>query len=227
MYGTRKIKSALRRRKKLIIASRRRIGRIMKKHSLTSKYVLRRKKRKKNREVNEENKPNVVNQEFNGREPLEVVVSDLTYVKVGGVWHYVCLIIDLHAREIIGYAAGREKNAKLVRNAFYRTNVDLRKISIFHTDRGTEFKNEVVDGIITAFGMTRSLSAKGNPHDNAVVESMMNILKTEMVFGTTIENLEELELELFEFVNWYNNRRLHGTLGYIPPSEYRKRTQTD
>ena len=93
VYGTRKIKSALRRRKKPIIASRRRIGKIMKKHSLTSKYVLRRKKRK-SKAVNEENEPNVVNQEFNGREPLEAVVSDLTYVKVGGVWHYVCLIID-------------------------------------------------------------------------------------------------------------------------------------
>ena len=167
------------------------------------------------------------NREFNEREPLEVVVSDLTYVKVGGVWHYICLIIDLHAREVIGYAAGRNKDANLVRKAFYRINADLREISIFHTDRGTEFKNEVIDSIITAFGMTRSLSAKGSPHDNAVVESMMNILKTEMIFGTTIENLDELELELFEFVNWYNNKRLHGSLGYIPPSEYRNRAQTD
>ena len=48
-----------------------------------------------------------------------------------------------------------------------------------------------------------------------------------MVFGKTIENLDELELELFEFVNWYNNRRLHGALGYVPPSEYGDRIPID
>ena len=219
-YGTRKIKRALRRRDKPLNASKRRIGKIMTKYELSSKYVRRRKKRK-NKDVNEENKPNIVARKFDERAPLEVVASDLTYVKVGGVWHYICLLIDLHAREIIGFAAGRKHDAKLVRKAFYRVNADLRNINIFHTDRGTEFKNEIIDGIISAFGMKRSLSAKGSPHDNAVSESMYNILKTEMIFDATFENLDDLELELFEFVNWYNTMRLHGSLDYLPPTEYK------
>ena len=69
--------------------------------------------------------------------------------------------------------------------------------------------------------MNRSLSAKGSPIDNAVAESMYNILKVEMVSGYTFDSLDELELRLFEYVNWYNNKRLHGSLGYQTPSEYK------
>ena len=217
VYGTRKLKRALARRKEPILISRRKIGKIMKKYGLVSKYVKKQKSRKS--VINEEAKPNIVNREFEGRKPYDVVVSDLTYVKVGSKWHYVCLLLDLSARDIIGFAAGKNKDAKLVRKAFYRVNTDLRNINIFHTDRGSEFKNEVVDGIISAFGIDRSLSAKGNPYDNAVSESMYNVLKTEMVLNESFDTLDELELRLFEYVNWYNNIRLHGALGYITPME--------
>lgn len=224
VYGTRKLKRALIRRKKPIMLSRRKIGKIMTKYDLVSKYVKKRKKGQ-GRRVNEEAKPNIINRKFDNREILEVVVSDLTYVKVGGRWHYICLLLDLAAREIIGHAAGVRKDAKLVMSAFYRIKADMRKIRIFHTDRGSEFKNEIIDGIITAFGIDRSLSAKGKPIDNAVAESMYNILKTEMVFEETFKNLDDLELHLFDFVNWYNNVRLHGSLNYLPPSEYKSQLQ--
>ena len=69
-------------------------------------------------------------------------------------------------------------------------------------------------------GVKRSLSAKGSPFDNAVLESIYNALKTEMVFDTSFDTLDDLELELFQFVNWYNNRRLHGSLNYLPPVEF-------
>jgi len=192
----------------------------MNKYGLISKYTIARSKRRKNH-VNEEKLPNILNREFNDRIPMEVVVSDLTYIKVARKWHYICLLIDLSAREIIGFAAGHNKDAKLVRTAFYRVNGDLRKINVFHTDRGSEYKNEIVDNIITAFGMNRSLSAKGAPIDNAVAESMYNTLKIEMAFGESFDNLDEMELRLFEYVNWYNNKRLHGSLGYHSPIEYK------
>ena len=107
-YGTRKIKRALGGR----AVSRRYIANVMKKYGLVSKYTQRQLKRHKS-VVNEENVPNVVNREFSNRERLEVVVSDLTYVRVGNEWNYVCLIIDLHNREIIGKACGRRKEAAL------------------------------------------------------------------------------------------------------------------
>jgi len=222
VFGTIKLKRALKRRDKPLHASRRRIGRIMKKYNLVSKYVQRRKRKKSDKTaVNSEPKPNLAERKWNGRKPLEVVVSDLTYVKVGNQWHYICLLVDVCARDIIGFAAGRNKDAKLVRKAIYRADVDLRGIDIFHTDRGGEFKNEILDDIIHAFGMRRSLSAKGTPVDNAVMESLYNCVKAELVYGETFHTLADLELELFQFVHWYNNARPHGGLGQLTPKEYK------
>jgi transposase InsO family protein len=222
VYGTIKLKRALKRRKKPLNASRRKIGKIMKKYKLVSKYVQRAKNRKaKETPVNNEARPNLVERKWDERKPLEVIVSDLTYVKVNSQWHYICLLVDVATRNIIGSAAGRNKDAKLVRKAIYRAEVDLRGIDIFHTDRGGEFKNEIIDDIIHAFGMRRSLSAKGTPVDNAVMESLYNCVKAELVYGETFHTLADLELELFQFVHWYNNHRPHGGLGQLTPKEYK------
>ena len=74
--------------------------------------------------INEDKIENKLNREFNRKEKLDVVVSDLTYVNVQGKWNYICLIIDLFNREIIGYAAGKNKNAELVYKAFGRIRVE-------------------------------------------------------------------------------------------------------
>jgi len=148
------------------------------------------------------------------------VVSDLTYIKIAGKWHYLCLLLDLCGRKILGSAISSQKNAKLVEAAFYTVETDLRQINIFHTDRGSEFKNNVVEQILVAFGINRSLSNKGNPFDNAVCESMYNIIKTEFVFDREFTNLPEFKLFCFDYVNWYNNVRIHGSLGYITPQQW-------
>ncbi len=70
---------------------------------------------------------------------MKVVVSDLTYVNVGGKWNYICLMLDLYNREIVGYAASKNKNAKLVEKALYSIKYDLRKIDLFHSLNYTEF----------------------------------------------------------------------------------------
>jgi transposase InsO family protein len=221
-YGTRKLKAQLARKQnghESMRASRRRIGKIMRKHGLVSRYTLKHSKKHAG-SVNNDPIPNKVNREFSDRAPLEVVVSDLTYVKCAGRWHYICLLLDLGRRKIIGSAVGRSKDAKLVRTSFYGVQTDLRRIRLFHTDRGSEFKNQIIDEILAAFGIERSLSAKGAPIDNAVAESMYNIVKTEFAYGEDFADLDELELKWFDYVNWYNNIRIHGTLGYVSPAEY-------
>jgi transposase InsO family protein len=225
-YGTRKIKKQLSREQnghRAIRASRRRIGRIMGKYCLVSKYTLKRSQGRK-ADVNNDPAPNLVERQFADRKPLEVVVSDLTYVKCAGRWHYICLLLDLHGRKILGSAVGRNKDAKLVRTAFYGVQEDLRRIQVFHTDRGSEFKNQVIDEIIEAFGITRSLSAKGTPVDNSVAEAMYNIVKTEFALGETFNDYNELELKWFDYANWYNNVRIHGSLGYVTPAEFKRRS---
>lgn len=164
-YGTRKIKNKL--DKKGFKISRRRIGRIMKKYGLVSNYTVKQYKVHKPK-CNEEKIENVVDREFNREESLEVVVSDLTYVNVKGKWNYICILVDLFNREIIGYAAGKNKDAELVSSAFATIERPLGEIQILHTDRGNEFKNKAIDELLTTFEIKRSLSKKGCPYDNAV-----------------------------------------------------------
>lgn len=217
-YGTRKLKIMLKRRG--FEASRRRIGRVMKKYNLVSNYTLKLAKKKNKSVVNNDQIANLVNREFSGRPPLDVVVSDLTYVKVAGKWNYICLLLDLYNRKIIGSAVGKTKSVQIVKTAFFSVKSDLRRIRLFHTDRGNEFKNYIIEGILEAFGIGRSLSAKGTPIDNAVAESMYSVIKTEFAFNCEFASFEELELLWFDYVNWYNNVRIHGTLGYKTPAEY-------
>ena len=102
-YGTRKIKIEL--AKQNIVASRRKIREIMNKYRLISNYTVKQYKVHKSK-CNEEKIDNIVQREFKDREDLEIVVSDLTYVNVSGKWHYICLLINLFNREIVGYSAG-------------------------------------------------------------------------------------------------------------------------
>lgn len=217
-YGTRKIKKEL--DKKGYQVSRRRIGRIMRKYGLVSNYTVKQYKVHKSN-CNEEEIENIVNREFDREGTLEVVVSDLTYVNVKGKWNYICILLDLYNREIIGYAAGKNKDANLVYKAFTKVNRPLKDIKILHTDRGNEFKNNVIDSLLTTFNIKRSLSKKGCPYDNAVAEAAFKVIKTEFAFNKIFQSFEELEYQLFDYVNWYNNHRIHGSLDYLTPVEYR------
>lgn len=106
----------------------------------------------------------------------------MTYVRVAGKWNYICIILDLHNREIIGYSSGARKDAMLVYQAFSTIKHSLNDIMIFHTDRGNEFKNNTIDGLIDTFNIKRSLSKKGCPYDNAVAEATFKVVKTEFVY---------------------------------------------
>lgn len=218
-YGSRKIKVEL--KKENIIASRRKIRRIMDKYGLVSNYTIKQFKVHKST-CNEDKIANEVDRKFNDRDYLEVVVSDLTYVKVRDKWCYVCLIIDLFNREIIGYSAGKNKTAELVYDAFLSSSVNLSKIRIFHTDRGSEFKNKIIDEIISSFNIKRSLSNKGCPYDNAVSEATYKVFKTEFVMNNTFNDLNELKIQLADYVHWFNNIRIHGSLGYLSPVQFKK-----
>ena len=130
-YGTRKIKKEL--HKLDYQVSRRRISSIMKENALVSNYTVA-KYKVHTASCNESPTANIVDRQFDDRDKLEVTVSDLTYVRVGGKWNYVCTIIDLHNREIIGYSAGANKNAELVETALLRCNYSLQDIKVFHSD---------------------------------------------------------------------------------------------
>ena len=217
-YGSRKIKVEL--QKLGYRVSRRRISRIMKENALVSNYTVAQYK-VHDSSCNESETPNLVDRDFDDREKLEVAVSDLTYVRVGNKWNYLCTLIDLSNREIIGYSVGPKKDAGLIEKAFYSCRYCLSDIKIFHSDRGKEYDNIKIDNILEAFKIDRSLSRKGNPYDNAVSEVVNKTLKIEYIYQNKFDTLEDLELGIAEYIYWYNFERIHGSLGYLSPIEYR------
>ena len=218
-YGTRKIKNELIKAGRQV--SRRRIARIMKQQGLVSNYTTAQYKPQKDRS-NESQAKNILNRQFQGREYRDVAVSDLTYVRVGAQWNYICVLVDLYNREIIGCSAGKHKTAELVKAAFQSVEGSLENIRLFHTDRGNEFKNQAIEELLETFGIERSLSHKGCPYDNAVAEATFKIIKTEFVNNEIFTNLQELEMKLSDYVHWYNYHRIHSALGYQTPIQYRE-----
>lgn len=217
-YGARRLKVALARSG--ITASRRRICRILRQNGLSSAYSGR--GPGASRPAAPPDAANVLGRGFDGHRPRTHVAADLTYVRAGSRWCYVCLLVDLYNREIVGCSCGRRKDASLVKAAFSNVEFPLTGIEVFHSDRGAEFRDAEIDAILTAFGIDRSVSRPGNPHDNAVVESTNHILKRELVAGRRFASEEELRAALFDWVNWCNNFRIHSTLGYMSPVEFRE-----
>ena len=129
---------------------------------------------------------------------------------------------DIFNREIVGYSAGEHKTAELVKQAFRKVEGNLSEIHIFHTDRGNEFKNETIEELLETFHIERSLSHKGCPYDNAVAEATFKVIKTEFVWNEKFHTLEELKIKLWDYVNWYNHHRIHSSLGYQTPVQYRE-----
>ena len=139
-------------------------------------------------------------------------------------WNYICVLVDLFNREIIGYSAGPNKTAQLVKQAFQTVHGNLGDIHIFHTDRGNEFKNQLIDETLETFKIERSLSQKGCPYDNAVAEATFKIIKTEFIRNRSFKDLHHLQLELSDYVNWFNYHRIHSSLDYMTPIEYKENT---
>ena len=170
--------------------------------------------------VNRDNYRNEINREFNNRPYREVLISDLTYINVNHKSAYICLITDLFNREIIGYSVGFNKTPYLVLEAFRKIN-NLSEVKYFHSDRGTEFKNNENDKLLSEYGIIRSLSNPGTPFDNACAETLYSSLKIEFVRDRCFSSLEEAKLELFQCIHWYNVTRIHQSLGYLSPIDYK------
>jgi len=191
----------------------------MKKYGLVSTYTVKQYKVHKS-DVNKSNIGNDLDRNFNNDVLNDVIVSDLTYVNVGGSWHYLCLLIDIFNREIIGYSVGSKKSAELVIEAFMSSNISLNKIRLFHTDRGKEFDNRFIDKLLEIYDIKRSLFNPGTPYDKAVAEATYKIFKTEFL-NKRFQSIEQLKMETFEYIHWYNNKRIHGSINYMTPVEYR------
>ena len=215
--GAGKIKAVLERRG--VTASGRRIVDIMKRRGMAGAYVRGTSEPHRTR-ADGAGLANILDREFDGYGPRAHLAGDLTYVRVGGEWAYACPLIGLANRGIAGHGADTGRAAGLVMAAFATLDFPLTDVEVFRTDRGSEFDNAKIDGLLDVFGIRRSLSRKGNPYDNAVVESTNRLLKKELIYRNHYTTIEQLRGDLNDYVWWSDNQRLHSTLGYRSPKEF-------
>lgn len=165
---------------------------------------------------------NHLNQEFNPKEPNVSWVSDITYVKVNNRFCYICTIIDLFSRKVIGYKVSNKIDTKLALDTFNSacTKRGFPKGVIFHSDRGSQYTSKDFRNALDEACFIQSFSAKGYPYDNAVMESFFKYLKKEELNRRTFNSIKELEISLFEYIeSFYNKIRPHSHNEYLSPDE--------
>lgn len=166
---------------------------------------------------------NLLNQDFDVENLNVVWTSDITYVKVGNTWCYLCVVIDLCNREILGWSFENNMKSSMVISALKRAlkKRGYPKGIIFHSDRGvqyacTEFRNFLKD-----LNFKQSMSRKGNCYDNAPTESFFKTFKTEEVYRKKYLNFEVAKRNIFDYIEvFYNRIRKHSKLGYKSPIQY-------
>jgi putative transposase len=156
--------------------------------------------------------------------PDQLWVADITYVAVAVGFVYVAVIMDAWSRRIIGYAMSRRIDARLTLAALDAA-IALRQPPpgcVHHGDRGSQYAAEKYRDRLREARLVGSMGRRGNPYDNAMMESLMTTLKVEGVYPLDFETAEELAEQLPAFIEKYNARRLHSSLGYLSPEQYEK-----
>lgn len=150
--------------------------------------------------------------------------GDFTYIKTRSGWLYHAVVLDLYSRKVVGWAFSRRRNTDLtksaLRMALYRH--PPRRGCLFHSDQGIEYAAHEFRDAVQEAGMVRSMSRKGNPLDNAIVESFFHTMKAELIHHKLFENEIEAVAHIIEFTEFYNRERLHSSLDYQSPERYEK-----
>jgi len=154
----------------------------------------------------------------------QVWVGDITYLKVGGIYRYLAVVMDKYSRRVLGWAYGKRKDVPLTLKALNRA-VRSRKPQrglIFHTDRGIEYAAGAFKERLAELGITQSMNRPGKVTDNAFIESFFHSMKSEIVHGLTFTQDDEIESAVRDYIPFYNGTRIHSSLNYVSPATYER-----
>ncbi len=183
------------------------ILRVMQKYNLLS--VIRR-KRYRNYGEHIHRYPNLLNRDFKAERPNQKWVTDISYIKTGQGTLYLSVIRDLYDNSIVAYKTGTEQNINLVLRTI-KAAKRKEKITAelqLHSDQGFQYTSQAYFNLTKSYGITPSMSRRGNPYDNAMAENFFSILKTECVYRTKLRTYEEARLLIGQYIDFYNNERI-------------------
>ena len=153
----------------------------------------------------------------------QVWLADITYIRIRTGFVYLAAILDAFSRRVIGYAISPRLDALLTLEAL-RMAVTERQPGpgvIHHSDQGVQYASTEYTEELKALGFQISMSRRGNPYDNATMESFFKTLKQEEVYLYEYETIDDVRARLPYFIEEvYNCKRLHSAIGYVPPSEF-------
>ena len=200
--------------------SRRRINRLMKIHGIRSKYHAQR-----NRRTGGGNAPiadNVLADQPVAVQRGEQWAGDMTYLKTGQGEFYLAAVLDLYSRKVTGWAFSRHHDADLVKGALDMSIAHEVKQPgcLFHSDQGAEYRSNIYQERLTEVDMVSSMSRAGTPTDNAYVESFFKTLKNELIHHWKFKTFVECVARIVDYIEFYNERRLHSGLNYVSPNMY-------
>jgi putative transposase len=221
-YGFRRVTAQL--KKEGIACGKNRVSRLMNENKIFSKL----KRKYKATTYSEHNfnvAPNLLKQDFAVNEPNKVYVGDITYIGTDEGWLYLATVVDLFNREVVGWSMDITMTRKLVMDAF-NAAVDKENPKeglIFHSDRGVQYASYDYQDLLKNNGFIQSMSAKGCCYDNACAESFFSSLKKDKLYGRKFKTRAEARTAVVEYIElFYNPRRLHSTLQYKSPKEYKR-----
>lgn len=153
----------------------------------------------------------------------QVWLADITYIRISHGFVYLAAILDSFSRKVIGYAISRSMDTDLVLEALRMAIANRNPGTgiIHHSDRGVQYASLEYTRELKEHGFQISMSGKGNPYDNAMMESFFKTLKHEEVYLFEYENLSDVQSRLPYFIEQvYNLKRLHSSIGYLSPIMY-------
>jgi len=221
VYGARKVWRQLKREK--IDVARCTVERLMREMGLRG--AIRGRKYKKTTIVDEasERPEDLVHRDFTADRPNRLWVADLTYVATWVGFVYVAFITDVFSRKIVGWRVSNSLRSDLALDALEQAlhaRPDIDDL-VHHSDRGVQYLSIRYTERLAEAGIEPSVGTVGDSYDNALAETINGLYKTEVIRGNgPWRNIEEVEFATLEWVDWFNNRRLFGPIGNIPPVEF-------
>ena len=168
---------------------------------------------------------NLLQRDFTATRPDQKWLADITYLRLTQGWLYLAVILDCFSRRVVGWSLSRRIDAELVCAAL---EMALRQRCpqgdvVHHSDRGVQYASQALRALLEREGLTMSMSRKGDPWDNAMMESFFGSLKTEWI-DTAYATEALARMEVFKYIEvFYNRTRRHSALGYLSPVEYERR----